>query len=400
MLQSHRPSSSHSPFRSRRSHPALNHISLAPLTPRFPIDDFPDQDDYLQNSQGSYFSSSSVPSTPPILSHSRASSRPRHHRRSKSSTYALSDTNLWGLGAQHQQQVPHTGSLKQGSHTPVYGLPPEKRKSHDSEWMLRAGLALTSSTREEKGQSWLVKRESSTSLVAETESDTIRSRRTSANRHGKSTPHRSSRSSAVSTPAALSRRASRSREHSRRTSRAGFAMTAMSTEGGSSRQSRKSSVGSHLTVLPDFVDERIRAEMASIRDRDLYNDDDDESDSSSYTSGSETDGEMDEKEFQRLTRERGFGLGSWVDQFVSRTLFGVEEDLSTSPPGPTEATNRHTIVGFESAALASQSEPVEDDHDDRDDHDSESTHPVEQAGDKGGWADASWFFRLARKAIM
>lgn len=415
-VQTYRPSS-HSPFRSRRSHPALNHISLAPLTPRFPIDDLPEQSDYFQSSHTqptSYLSSSSVPTTPPILSHSRASSRTRHHKRTKSSSHAVSDTDLRSLGNQRAlqqppQQIQHVGSSKGGSHTPVFVPSSEKRKSHDSEWLLRAGLALTSSTREEKGQSWLVKRESSTSLVAEAEPDIIRTRRIS--HHGNSTPRRSSRSSAVSTPAALSRRASRSREHSRQTSRADFAMTAMggAERGrGGSRHSRKSSVGSHHTVLPDFVDERIRAEVASIHnhDGDLHSEDEDSdvSDAYSYGSESETDGDMDEREFQRLTRERGFGLGSWVDQFVSWTLFGVEEDISTSPPVPMELSNRHNLIAFEPAPLTSQADPgdsIEDEQDDLDSRDHEFTDPIiEKAGDKGGWADASWFLRLARKAMV
>ncbi|EED23777.1 conserved hypothetical protein [Talaromyces stipitatus ATCC 10500] len=407
-MESYRPSS-HSPFRSRRSHPALNHISLAPLTPRFPIDDLPEQDDYFQSAHGqstSYLSSSSVPNTPPILSHSRASSRTRHHRRSKSSNHTLSDTDLRSLGARrgiHHQQA-QTGASKSGSHTPGSSSSTGRRKSQDSEWLLRAGLALTSSTREEKGQSWLVKRESSTSLVAEAEPDVIRITR--HHRRGRSTPFRSARSSAVSTPAALSRRPSRSREHSRYASRADFGMTSMDVEsGGASRHSRKSSMGSYHATLPDFVDARIRAEIASINGRNLEDYDDDYEDnlsgSSFYDSESESDDEMDEREFQRLTRERGFGLGTWVDQFVSWTLFGIEEEVSTSPaPASAEESSRHAIVAFEPAsATIVKGESIDDDSDGVVDRD-EATGPVERAGDKGGWADATWFLRIARKAII
>jgi hypothetical protein len=183
-------------------------------------------------------------------------------------------------------------------------------------------------------------------------------------------------------------------------------MTAMGVEsGGASRHSRKSSMGSYHATLPDFVDERIRAEIASIHGRGL-DDNDDEYDedhlsgSSSYDSEAGTDDEMDEKEFQRLTRERGFGLGTWVDQFVSWTLFGVEEDSSALPPPVSEeASSRHAIVAFEPAAALHQEETIDDDSGNVTNHD-EATESVEKAGEKGGWADASWFLRLARKAII
>jgi hypothetical protein len=163
-------------------------------------------------------------------------------------------------------------------------------------------------------------------------------------------------------------------------------------------------MGSYHATLPDFVDERIRAEIASIHGRSLddYDDDFDDrlSGSSSYDSETGTDDEMDENEFQRLARERGFGLGTWVDQFVSWTLFGVEEDASTSPPPvSTEGSSRQATVAFEPTAALHEEESVDDDLESVANHD-EATDPVEKAGENGGWADASWFLRLARKAII
>lgn len=178
--------------------------------------------------------------------------------------------------------------------------------------------------------------------------------------------------------------------------------------GSASRHSRKSSMGSYHATLPDFVDERIRAEIASIHGRSLddYDDDYDEdhlSGSSSYDSEEGTDDEMDENEFQRLTHERGYGLGAWVDQFVSWTLFGVEEDPAASPPPVFEdVSSRHATVAFEPAAAAAalhQDETIDDDSGSTINHD-EATDPVEKPGENGGWADASWFLKLARKAII
>lgn len=174
--------------------------------------------------------------------------------------------------------------------------------------------------------------------------------------------------------------------------------------GGASRQSRKSSMGSYHATLPDFVDERIRAEIASIHGRGLnvYDDDYDEdhlSGSSSYDSENGTDDEMDEKEFQRLTRDRGFGLGTWVDQFVSWTLFGEEDASTSSLAVPEEVSSHHVSVAFEPAAALHQEEVIADDAGSVI-NDDDTTESVEKAGDKGGWDDASWFLRLARKVII
>lgn len=184
-------------FRSRRSYPSLHQVSVAPLTPRFPIDDDPEPNDYfsardttndyaptesLVSPRTSYLTSASVPGTPSLLSHSRSASRSRHAR-SKSSNRAghLSDTNLLAKDIpdalhHHHQSASHSISTSKRSSSAAYS----KRQFHsaghgaanataasDPEWMLRAGIALASSTREQKGQSWLSKRESSTSLVSE-----------------------------------------------------------------------------------------------------------------------------------------------------------------------------------------------------------------------------------------
>ncbi|KAJ5143958.1 uncharacterized protein N7515_002745 [Penicillium bovifimosum] len=341
-------------FGSRRSYPSLNHVSLAPLTPRFPIDD-DDTDalDYFNHRDNdspgsgtrtppapSYLASVSVPSTPPILSHSRSNSRTRHHVRSKSSTRPgpASDTNLVNHNLTHplhhaksHKKQPSSISSTQGRRQPLDTYVTQRPKS-DAEWMLRAGIALASSTREEKGQSWLTKRETSTSL--DPPDETVR--------HHKRTKSGSSRKSrsGASTPA-FSRAASR--RSSRRGSRAGLTMTTLPTTeralgspgpGTGTATGTASPTDGRSVLLPDFVDERIRAEMASLQNRRLADEDegfwhgeDDEDESEcSYSDGSdETSDDFDEADLQRLTRERGFGLGSWFDRLVGWTLFGVEE---------------------------------------------------------------------------
>ncbi|KAJ5281549.1 hypothetical protein N7478_006921 [Penicillium angulare] len=429
-------------FPKRRSYPNLRHISLAPLTPRFPIDDDIDQADYFNyhadepNSaagnrtptRSSYLSSISVPSTPPILSHSRSTSRARHHTRSKSSTRAVpaSDTNL----------------LNQHVSFPLHHAGPKKRSNaattthsakSDAEWMLRAGIALASSTREEKGQSWLSKRESSTNLVSEIPSEDNNAPHHRHHQRTKSGASSRKSRSGASTPAW-------SRANSRRGSRVGLSMTTIppvsssaagrihspSATGVVTPEVRGRSSGSGTGLVPDFVDEKIRAEMESLQERDREGLavggegawDEEESESEYDYFSDETQEEFDEADLQLLTRERGFGLGGWIDRLVEWTLFGVDElpvvPLSTG--NRIGATATTTTVTFEepvsredqgderhdSLSLHSEGDrySLSDDADSLSYTDGESVVGLEKPGGKGGWEDASWLFRVVKRALV
>ncbi|KAJ5368316.1 uncharacterized protein N7496_008076 [Penicillium cataractarum] len=442
-------------FPSRRSYPNLNHVSLAPLTPRFPIDDDIEPEDYFNTRHGttdrdahdhtasgsrtpprtSYLSSVSVPSTPPILSHSRSSSRTRHAR-SKSSTRAglLSDTNLHSKEvtlALHHHQASHKKQTVSTHARRQFG---DASSKSDAEWMLRAGIALASSTREEKGQSWLSKRESSTSLVDMSLDDATTPHPQRHHHRTKSGASSRKSRSGTSTPAAYSRRSSRSRGGSRRGSRAGLTMTTIpplssASSTGAGGKAPSPGVGTMSPVsrgrgsglVPDFVDERIRAEMASLQRERGFSDDEsefwdgeDDSDSEYDSFSDDTPDEFDEADLQRLTRERGFGLGSWIDRLVEWTLFGVEEWPAPAPASATRigTAATSTIVTFEEGphvrseveerahdtlSLAS----AEDDDADALSHtDGESVGSVEKPGTQGGWEDAGWLFRVMKRALI
>ncbi|CEJ59417.1 hypothetical protein PMG11_08042 [Penicillium brasilianum] len=450
-------------FPSRRSYPNLNHVSLAPLTPRFPIDDDLEPEDYFNIHHGttdhdghdhtasgtrtapprsSYLSSVSVPSTPPILSHSRSSSRTRHAR-SKSSTRAglLSDTNLHSKEvalALHHHQASHKKQASSAYARRQFSDAAHTSSKSDAEWMLRAGIALASSTREEKGQSWLSKRESSTSLVDMSLDDATTPHSQRHHNHTKSGASSRKSRSGTSTPGAYSRRSSRSRGGSRRGSRAGLTMTtipplssaSLTAEGGKVPSpgvgtTSPVSRGRGSGLVPDFVDERIRAEMASLqRERGLSDEesefwDGEEDDESEYESFSDdTPDEFDEADLQRLTRERGFGLGSWIDRLVEWTLFGVEEWPAPAPaPNAGTATRigtaaTSTTVTFEEGPHVRSEEEerahdtlslaaAEDDDAETLSHtDGESLGSVEKPGTQGGWEDARWLFQVMKRALI
>ncbi|KAL4984767.1 hypothetical protein BDW68DRAFT_180346 [Aspergillus falconensis] len=425
--------SSQSQARSRRSYPSLNRISLAPLTPHYPIDD---DNELGENSQDyftprneaidtptrtSYLSSYSVPGTPGVLSRapSRSGSLARHHTRSKSSTpIHFSDSNLQD---QNVNQPLHHRSRDSVSGNVNTSFDTNRRnrrstahrhqlsEARDPEWMLRAGAALASTAREEKGQSWLSKRESSTSLVSEAgkyEVDAIsQALRTGISRRSKS---------GRSTPAAAH---SRSRAASRRNSRPDLSMTGleMST---SSPTSKRSSVHiasaprtpSHVasedaqsstSLLPDFIDEHVRDE---IRDTIQQHVDGGYDSATSYDSwdSEQNEEEIDEHELRRLTRERGFGLGSWIDRLVEWTLFGVDDwplstttDAAAEPPAAdlyADHENNHPPHELSDNGGDETRSQVSDTNSD--------ILPTERAGDRGGWEDAGWFFRTIKQALV
>ncbi|PYH47483.1 DUF3984 domain-containing protein [Aspergillus saccharolyticus JOP 1030-1] len=480
-----------SAFRSRRSYPSLHHVSLAPLNPRFLSEDEIDDPDYFNHphhssehhnhhdrpdppTARSYLASFSVPGTPGVLSHShsRSGSRARHPPRSKSSSriHHASDPNLQARGAssplhqQQQQQQHHHHHHPHHQHHHHASRSTRSRQSpnhhQDTEWMLRAGIALASSTREEKGQSWLVKRQSSTSLIDEDHQLSLDFLNDHHHPHSRNNHHTCSSASSPrqgrsgrSTPAAAnsrSRRASRSRPGSRVASRADLAMTSLgmatstaasasrresrtadliASTGGTQRTEEQQQQQQHRQLVPDFVDERVRAEMASLqRDEDAQFDNADDlasftSDYPYLDSDDESD-EIDEQELQRLTRERGFGLGSWIDRMVEWTLFGVEDwPLSFGGGGGEAPESRrtttlpehhpHPLTGTQDnednsiaddptsphAAAAAAAGSSAEDTDTMSLAESDGLSVHEKPGDQGGWGDAGWLFRAVKRAL-
>ena len=168
--------------------------------------------------------------------------------------------------------------------------------------------------------------------------------------------------------------------------------------------------------MPDFVDERIRAEMETLqRERWAEYSTSGGSPSSSVIDSDDSDSDdssIDEQEMQRLTREQGFGLGSWFDRMVEWTVFGVDEwpdeTLSKSAAQATDGRKDPADVNTDNAAAADHKADDDDEVDDEDDRASLSTAsepevPVstEKAGDKaGGWQDAGWLLRAMRRSFF
>lgn len=276
---------------------------------------------------------------------------------------------------------------------------------------------LASSTLEEKGQSWLVKRASSTSLASEAANNNynsyIEEPAAAATASSSSRPRSSTNSKAASQKLGMSTPSRPGSQSSRRGSKPDLATSGLEMTSSYTWVPTSASEKSEFT--PDAVDERIRAEMVNMQhnaDVDM-NVDDGASSSSPYASGASYDSEdeIDEKEMQRLTRESGFGLGSWLDRMVEWTFFGVDEWPALFSAGPDNRDNHDPTAPHGERVVEDRQVTPEgavdkhlEDYSDiatifsRDDEN--FTPMVDKPGDGGGWEDAKWFFKTIKQALV
>ncbi|KAI9790941.1 MAG: hypothetical protein M1835_000637 [Candelina submexicana] len=313
----------------RPSHPNLkNHFSLAPLTSKFPIQD--DDEILPPVSPISYLEGRSAPTTPRILS--RNASSPRLISKQAQLFKSKSAANL-----------PHSRSLKQVQEPP--------------EWLFRAGATISSETRESKGQSWLISRASSTSLV--------------------DNEGREETSFADDEYSPLSTRNSRacSRIASARTSRRGSRVASKlelltpinsRTSGGHGGEGASLFEEEDVVIEPDFVD----------IDKDIIDD------------------TVDDVEIQQLTKERGFGLGRWMDTLIGWSLFtedGEESDKEPPEEQPEKRENNSEArigrVRDGRVALEPQAGGG-------------TERSLDARSNEGGWQDAAWLLSVAVKVLL
>jgi hypothetical protein len=364
-------SSRHQSRTSRRSFPNLTHLSLAPLSSHFPIDDdgYDEPTGVQLPPRSSYIQGKSTPSTPCILASTSKPPRPRIKKQSFAhESYfppvqdAASRAPLTKAKSANAISAPHRDAA-----TPLHGntLSPPRIRG-DDEWLHRAGVVIAAETREYKGQGWLASRESSTSLVRAGEADDDydadegrTSQRTS--RPGSARP---------------------SRRGSRAGSKADFAaLTALRVHGPRGEPPVDDAA---LAMEPDFLlkDERRR--------------------------GDEDDSEgQEEAEVEQLARARGSGLGGLVDRLVGWPLFDVDEDSEddAAAGGGTEgdpdgeegagaearrlARVRRRREALARAAAGSASATV-------------AVVVVEppRMEDEGGWSDVAWLLSVASKVML
>ncbi|KKY23921.1 hypothetical protein UCRPC4_g02734 [Phaeomoniella chlamydospora] len=331
---------SFTPGSHRRSHPNLHHLSFAPLTPKYPIS-ASDYDAYIDpltetlHTSASLSHISSLPGPAGVLSVPHTPTGSRSPRRL--SRRVQSNIHLDNIGTLASSSIP-SGAVSSaglgGRFHRTSGHGHRKVHSHisDPSWLIHAGLLLTDSSRESKGQSWLSKRDSSTSLVTSPAITTTTSRSgyfTPVGGNGTHEPR-----SARETP-------SSSRHHSRVRSAGGISrrdlrMTSLPSKADATAQSPHHK----LHVQPNWTDPAIQAEaLASQR----------ESDSSSDTTSEDSESESSEMEqeaereiTQQMKAGRGFIFGRWVDGLVDTLLMFEEEEEENDEEDDNETNTNNT----------------------------------------------------------
>lgn len=369
----------------RRNGRSFNNLTLAPLTSRLPIsdaDELPSSSPHI-----SYLEGRSAPTTPSVLSRSSSKvSLPKPPKtplpKSKSSTHLL---NTQGSRHPQNRSTPSTPRTPGSSHRrgvlaedlSISSLSQKDRSNSD--WLLRAGATISSSTRESKGQAWLVSRASSTSLTGQLDEDeaALQQQLIQEREYSRDVSRRGSTAiafddaddefSPVTTRRSLSygpgsRPGSRpiSRYASRRGSRAG-----VGEKEGDYFDAKHYVHG--LMTEPDFVGVE---------------------DESSDSEGGEND---DEAVVRKLARASRAGLAGWMEKLLGWSLFPVDEDgeeTETDEKGALEeegisrvSSSRNLELGVEAIEREAIPKPPTD-------------------GEAGGWQDAAWLLSVATKVIL
>jgi len=366
--------------RKNRSTGNLNHLSLAPLTSKLPLQDDTDTEYAdLVPATPSYLQGKSAPTTPRLLSRSPARSSHSRSRttsvpssssrlpKSKSATHLPASTG--GKLHHHRQLVSPT--FRRRSHDP-------EPRAQDSDWLLRAGALISSETRESKGQAWLVSRASSTSLAGLRDPD----------------------DGVFDRELALERVASRgeSTRSSRRQSVGAYddgdhTSSPPYSRYGSRSQSRTGS-RSQLMMPPEgqsadgyFPADAGQEDENSIPGPDFVNLDE------TLEAGDEYDTSVaDEAYVRRLVKKGNGGMGTWFGSVLGVQLFSVEENSEESDADDTEG-EIDDVEGHQPSRSANVR------------HFEGITTPMQEQipppkENEGGWHDAAWLLQVASKVLL
>ena len=244
-----------------------------------------------------------------------------------------------------------------------------RQSQPDDEWLHRAGTILSAEARENKGQSWLVSRESSTSLVAHTMSGEHLDDEEALHSPVYSRVHSRGASRVVSRVVSRAPSAKPSRRGSTvGNSRIGF-MTPYDAK----------TPGSAIPAEGYFDD------MAEVAEPDFVE--------------AEDDGSIDEEEVSRLARQPGFGFGGLVDKLVGFSLFNVDEDAEETEDESAELSKEEAIKKKQAELKRKREELARAAKNSADaTRRGESVKPAKQ-GEEGGWQDAAWLLSVASKVL-
>lgn len=275
--------------------------------------------------------------------------------------YVMPKNKEMNIGRHHRRSG--TGGLRKAA------LQPLTTSQGNDEWITRAGIAIASGARESKGQSWIVSRDSSTSLVQQ------------------SKVYNDGRSQVLLSGASVR---DGDDDGELRTPKYSYSISRVGSRLPSARGSRAGSrAGSRVELsmagqyyIPDINDymEDALAEPDFI--------------------DPPAEDAIDEEEVARLAKERGFGFGGWVDSLVGWSLFKVsedgdedEDDDEQEEENEEEAAQRREEARKwreERAAATTRGADGAD----------PPPPPANPEDGEGGWKDAAWLLSVASKIIL
>jgi hypothetical protein len=255
---------------------------------------------------------------------------------------------------------------------PIYSRHiPRRSQGSDDEWLHRAGMIMSAEARENKGQSWLVSRDSSTSLIGYSMSG----EHLNEDEHGGFvSPHFS-------------------RAHSRIASRA---VSRVGSRAPSAKTSRRGSmVGTNRLGFMTPLDAKTSGVVGTTEG---YFDDLEDIAEPDFVDA-EDDGIVDDEEVSRLANQKGFGLGGLVDRLVGFSLFNVDEDVEETDDDGAEISNEEAIKRRQAELKKRREELAQAAKNSADaTRRAEHVQPANRR-DEGSWQDAAWLVSVASKVL-
>lgn len=378
----------HSPHtrRNNRSATNLTHLTLAPLTSRLPISDS-DELPATESHHVSYIEGRSAPTTPSILS--RSSSRvslkqPAHITlpKSKSSTQLIAAAR----SPRHVPTTPGGTRLRPPATREELALSAIAAKDRtDSDWLLRTSASISTSTRESKGQAWLISRASSTSLTGQRDEDEEELEQTLA-REREHVSRRGSRRGSITTADADDEFSPVNTRRSLSFGPPTGARSKPQSRYGSRNQSRAGSRAQLFTPgeREGYFDERDLDQAVFITEPDFVDGDEEDF-------GQEGDGKNDEEVVRKLAKANSNGLGGWVERMLGWSLFSVDEDGEDGDDTETESNEKEDYSEISSRRGGELEHPRDQ---------IPMNMPPLKDDETNGWQDAAWLLSVASKVLL
>ncbi|KAK4214481.1 hypothetical protein QBC37DRAFT_150415 [Rhypophila decipiens] len=400
----------HAARRKSRSSTNLNHLTLAPLTSKFPLetDDVDDTVDATIPRSTSYLQGKSAPTTPRLLSRSpggtsRSTSRSGARLpKSKSATHLVAAPIAQGRHRSNgHSHGPHSAV---GCRSLSFHAPPNvRRKGHnhddrkDSDWLLRTGALISTETRESKGQAWLVSRASSTSLAGlhDPEAEPFERELASGSRRG--SVHEGDIYHHHTASLYSHHSPTHSRHPSRSQSRVGSRANIMTPS-----DRRSMDVGGYFpTASPAAIDDD---DDESLYEGPDFVNLDEKLEAAGLDGGDDFEDRIDDDEatVRRLVKRGNGGVGAWFGNLVGVQLFAVAEDEEEDEDEDDDDDDTEDDGELSSASSVVSRGP-------RRAHFADSTtsslvdlseRMPPPKPDEGGWQDAAWLLSVASKVLL